>query len=76
LPFAAAMFSNDYGFLFVFLIIVSLAMAAGLFVVAPMIKRMMDRDAAATAEDDSNKEAALKGAVPKATARDAPKKKG
>jgi POT family proton-dependent oligopeptide transporter len=33
--------SRGYNFLFIFLIVVSLLMAAGLFVVAPMIRRMM-----------------------------------
>ncbi len=36
--------SRGYSFLFVFLIVASLLMAAALFLVAPMIKKMMDKD--------------------------------
>jgi POT family proton-dependent oligopeptide transporter len=61
----AAGFSEQrgYSFLFYFLIISSLVVAAALFMVAPAIRRMLDRDASAEPPDD------LAGPEPLAAAR-------
>jgi POT family proton-dependent oligopeptide transporter len=60
--------ARGYSFLFMFLIVCSLVMAAALFVVAPMIKKMMAVDAHPSDGDP-------KAELPTATATDVSKKK-
>jgi len=66
--------SNGFGFLFIFLIICSLTMAAGLFIVAPMIRKMMGKEAAHASAPADMSEKVGPEPLPTATAKVVEKK--